>query len=169
MRVSLIVAMGKNRVIGKNNRLPWRLPADLRRFKSTTMGHALIMGRKTYESIGRALPGRKNIVLTKQKGFQPEGCFVASSIEEAISMAGTDEEVFVIGGAQVFARALPIARRIYLTLIEDEFDGDVFFPEIDDRLWVEKDRQSFTADQENPHSYTFLVLERVEKSDRLMA
>jgi len=162
MRVSLIVAMDKNRVIGKNNRLPWRLPADLRRFKETTMRHALIMGRKTYESIGRALPGRKNIVLTKQKGFQPEGCFTASSIEEAIAMAGTDEEVFVIGGAQVFERALPLAHRIYLTLIEDEFDGDVFFPEFDDRLWVEKDRQSFSADRENPFSYTFLVLDRVE-------
>ena len=87
---------------------------------------------------------------------------MASSIEEAISMGVTDEEVFVIGGAQVFARALPLARRIYLTLIEDEFEGDAFFPDIDDRLWAEKDRQSFTADQENPHNYTFLVLERIE-------
>jgi dihydrofolate reductase len=126
------------------------------------MSHTLIMGRKTYESIGKALPGRKNIVITNQKDLRPEGCFVASSIEEAIAMAGTDEEVFVIGGARVFESALPLARRIYLTLIEDEFEGEVFFPEIDDRIWVEKERQSFTADQENPHNYTFLVLERVE-------
>ena len=169
MRVSLIVAMGRNRVIGKNNSLPWRLPADLRRFKRTTMGHTLIMGRKTYESIGGALPGRKNIVLSKKKDLTPEGCIVAASMEEAISMAGAGEEVFVIGGAQVFAEALPIAHRLYVTLIEEDFEGDVFFPKTDARTWVEKERESFAADHENPHDYAFLILERVAKSESPMA
>ncbi len=162
VRVSIIVAMGRNRVIGKNNALPWRLPADLRHFKSTTMGHTLIMGRKTYESIGRALPGRKSIVVTRQKGLRAEGCLVAGSIDEALSMAGAEQEVFVIGGAELFAQTLPIASKLFVTFIEKEFEGDVFFPETDPRLWVEKERKSFTANEENPYDYSFLILEKTQ-------
>lgn len=131
MSVSLIVAMSRNRVIGKNNQLPWRLPEDLKRFKELTMGHPIIMGRKTYESIGKPLPGRTNIVLTKDTAYQVGGIQVARSLEEALNFGGKDEEKFVIGGSEVFKKAYPLCDKIYLTLIDRDFDGDTFFPELD--------------------------------------
>ncbi|MBM4148041.1 MAG: dihydrofolate reductase [Lentisphaerae bacterium] len=126
--ISIICAMGRNRGIGVGNRLPWRLPEDLKRFKRLTMGHTLVMGRKTFESIGRPLPGRRNIVISRNPGFRAAGCDMAASLQEALSAAGPGE-VFVIGGAEVYRSALPLAQRLYLTLVEDEPAADTFFPE----------------------------------------
>lgn len=130
MIISLIAAMARNRVIGRNNRMPWDLPSDLHRFKETTMGHPIIMGRKTFESIGRPLPGRKNLVISRQPGFAPAGCLVARDLRAAIAQCEDADEVFICGGEAVFREAMPIADRIYLTTIDREFEGDAFFPEI---------------------------------------
>lgn len=126
--LSLIVAMDQNNVIGRDNQIPWHLSEDLQRFKTVTMGHPIIMGRKTFESIGRALPGRVNIVVTRDPHYRSEGVMIAHSLEEAFILAGKDPEIFVIGGAALYKEALDHANKIYLTLIEDEFDGDVIFP-----------------------------------------
>lgn len=131
MTVSLIVAMSQNRVIGYQNKLPWHLPEDLKRFKEITTGHTVIMGRKTFESIGRPLPGRKNIVLTRNPGYRAEGVVVFSGLTEALGAVPAGEEVFILGGAEVFREALPLADKIHLTLIHKEFQGDTFFPELD--------------------------------------
>lgn len=162
MKISLIVAMDKNRGIGKAGRLPWHLPADLKLFKQITMGHHLIMGRKTWESIGRPLPGRTMIVLTHQPEFQPDGCIVARSLDEGLDIAlrNGEEEVFVIGGAQVFTQALPIADRIYLSRVEGVFEADVSFPEIDLTDWSLLERVVHPADDNNPLAFTFEILER---------
>ena len=161
MNLSIIVAMGRNRVIGKDNGLPWRLPADLKHFKNVTLGHPVLMGRKTFESIGRPLPGRTNIVITRQKNYKPEGCLMAGSIQEALALAQDADEAFVIGGASIFEKTIPLAWRLYVTLIDHEFEGDTLFSGIDPSLWVEKERQSFRADNENPYGFSFLVFERV--------
>lgn len=129
--ISIIVAMSQNRVIGREGTLPWHLPEDLKRFKQITMGHPIIMGRKTFESLGKPLPGRENIVVTHHASYQREGIRVVASLNAAVAGYPPDEELFVIGGAQLFAEALPKTLKIYLTLIDDEFEGDVFFPEID--------------------------------------
>jgi dihydrofolate reductase len=130
MIISLIAAMGSNRVIGRNGRTPWNLPEDLRRFRELTMGHALIMGRRTFESIGRSLPGRKNIVVTRQTDFVAAGCQTAASLEDAIRLAEHETEVFICGGGELYRQALPMASMIYLTVIEGNFEGDTTFPEI---------------------------------------
>ena len=135
MRLSIIAAMSANRVIGNNNNLPWRLPADLKRFKSLTMGHHLIMGRKTFESIGQPLPGRTTVVITHQTGFAPEGVLVAHSIDQALHVVAGDDEVFVAGGAQIYQQMLPRADRLYLTSIHAEFEGDTNFPEFEESDW----------------------------------
>ncbi len=162
MKISLIVAMDKNRGIGKAGRLPWHLPADLKLFKQITMGHHLIMGRKTWESIGRPLPGRTMIVLTHQPHYQPDGCIVAHSLDEGLDIAlrNGEEEVFVIGGAQVFTQALPIADRIYLSRVEGVFEADASFPEIDLTDWALLKRVAYSADDNNPLAFTFEILER---------
>jgi dihydrofolate reductase len=159
MNISLIAAMAENRVMGRDNQLPWRLPADLRRFKQITMGKPLLMGRKTFESIGRALPGRLNIVLSRQPGYRAEGCLVASSLETALRAAESAEEIMVIGGAQVFADTLPLARRIYLTRIHATVEGDTRFPEYDEGAWREASREEMAAEGEYP-AHSFVVLER---------
>lgn len=159
MRVSLIAAMAANRVIGRDNQLPWRLPADLRRFKSLTMGHALVMGRKTYDSIGRPLPGRTFIVITRREGWAPEGVRIAHSLEEALREAPGDE-VFVAGGEQIFRQALPLADRLYLTRIHAEIPGDTWFPEIDPSEWRVVEEEHHEASGDNPYPYTFQTLDR---------
>ena len=159
MTVSLIVAASQNGVIGKNNRLPWKLPADLKRFKQLTMGHPVIMGRKTFESIGKPLPGRTNIVVTHQAGFQACGALAAHSLEEALRLCENTEEVSVIGGASIYEQALPLADRIYLTLIHQDFEGDTTF-RWDKYQWKELSRQDFQPDANNPYPYSFLTLER---------
>lgn len=164
MRVSLICAASKNGVIGTKNELPWKLPADLKRFKELTLNHPVIMGRKTHQSIGRALPGRSNIVVTRQKGFIAEGCRVVHSIEDAIKACEGADEVFVIGGAQIYEKALPHANRIYLTRIHHEFEGDAFVFEIDEAVWKQTTREDFEADQKNPYAYSFVALEKANPS-----
>lgn len=160
MRIALIAALGPGRVIGWKNDLPWRLPADLRRFKALTMGHPILMGRKTRESIGRALPGRLNIVLTRQTEFVAEGCVVVHTLDEALAAAGDAEELFVIGGAALYREAMPRASRFYITRIEGEFEGDTFFPEFDESEWTEVEREEHQPDEKNAHPHAFCILER---------
>lgn len=157
--ISFVVAMARNGVIGKDNQLPWRLPADLRHFKAVTMGKPIIMGRKTYDSIGRPLPGRTNIVVTRDPAYQAEGCVVAHSIEAGLVAAGDAEEVMVIGGADFYRQLLSRADRIYLTLIDAEVEGDTWFPELDTARWHERSREDHVADADNPFPYSFIVLE----------
>lgn len=160
MRVAAIVAMANNNVIGKDNTLPWHLPADLRHFKNVTMGKPILMGRKTFESIGRPLPGRTNIVVTRDTGFTAEGCLVVNSIDTALASVAEQEEVFVIGGALLYQQMLPRVERLYLTEIHHQFDGDTFFPELDLDEWKEVERVDHLADGENGYAYSFVVLDR---------
>lgn len=166
MRLALIWAMSRNRVIGRNNALPWYLPEDLKYFKRVTMGKPIIMGRKTWESIGRPLPGRTNIVISRQADLQIEGVKVVDSLDAAIRHAeniclidGVDEAV-VIGGAEIYALALPKAARLYMTQVHAEVHGDAFFPQIDLDAWQELAREDFAASGANPYDYSFVVLER---------
>src|SRR5918996_2751313 len=162
-RRSMIVAMAANRVIGREDRLPWRLPADLRRFKALTMGHALVMGRKTYDSIGRPLPARRMIVITRQADWRRDGVEVVHSLDEALRAAqrdGTDTEVFIAGGGEIFQQALPVTDRIYLTRIEAEIPGDAYFPQLDARDWRIVEQEHHDASDESPYPYTFEVLDR---------
>ena len=157
--ISLIAAMDLNGVIGNDNKLPWRLPADLAYFKKVTTGHTIIMGRKTFESIGKPLPNRKSVILTTDQELQAEGCAVVHSVPEALKF-NEDEEVFVIGGAKVFAEFIPYAERLYITLIEEFFEGDTFFPEIDHICWQRISQTKGDRDERNPFEYYFLVYER---------
>jgi dihydrofolate reductase len=161
MRISLIVAMSRNRVIGIDNRLPWHLPGDLKRFRSLTMGHAIIMGRRTWESIGRPLPGRRMLVVSRQPDYRVEGATVCASLEGALAACRGDDEVFVIGGEQLFAAALPAADRIYLTVVEADFAGDTWMPDFDAAQWREVERASVGADATNAHACTYSVYDRV--------
>jgi len=158
--ISIIAAISKNRVIGKDNALPWHLPADLKHFKEITKGRPVIMGRKTFESIGRPLPNRKNIVITRQKDYSPVGCFTARSIDEALELVQGEPEIFFIGGSQIFSQILPKTSKIYLTLIDHEFKGDAYFPELNSDEWVEVERQEGVLDDKNQYRHTFLVFER---------
>jgi dihydrofolate reductase len=160
MKIALIVAMSKNRVIGSDNRLPWHLSADLRRFKAITMGKPILMGRKTHESIGRPLPGRKNIILTSDPNYRAADCVVVHSPEEAMAAAEGGGELMIIGGSSLYERFLPEADRIYLTLIDEAFSGDTFFPALDRDDWVETEREEVTDDPEAAFKYCFLILER---------
>jgi dihydrofolate reductase len=159
-RLSLVVAMTLNRVIGANNAMPWHLPADLAFFKATTLGHPVVMGRKTYESIGRPLPGRRNIVVTRDPTFHAPGCDVVHSVEGALFQAGEDPEIFVIGGEALFCSFLPATQRIYLTQIHAEIPGDTYFPEIDRAQWQEVSRLERPQDAQNAYDLTFLTLDR---------
>lgn len=160
MKISIIAAMGSNRVIGYRNALPWHLPADLKHFKSVTMGKPMIMGRKTWASIGRPLPGRRSIVITRDPLFRAEGCEIAHALEAALKLAGPAQEVVVIGGAQLFKEALPLADKLYLTIIDHLFQGDVYFPPVDATLWREASREEHRSDPQNLYAYRFLVYER---------
>jgi len=161
MKISIIVAMDANGVIGRDNELPWHLPADLQHFKKTTMGKPILMGRKTHESIGRPLPGRTNIVITRDTGYQTEGCVVVNSIDDALQAAGDENEIMVIGGAEFYRQVLPRTDTIYLTRIHEAFTGDTFFPELNDADWREVERSDQAADARNPHAYSFIRLDRV--------
>ena len=163
MHISIIAAMGRNRAIGYKNTLPWRLPADLQRFKQLTLGHHILMGRKTYESIGRPLPGRTSIIITRQPNFQAEGCLIAHSLDEAITLAQSrgEQEVFIIGGAEIYAQALSIADRMYLTLVDAEPEADAFFPEFDENLWEKIDEKFALADEKNLYAAEYFLLTRL--------
>ena len=156
--ISLIVAASMNNVIGAKGDLPWRLSTDLKRFKTLTMGKPIVMGRKTYESIGRPLPGRQNIVVTRNPGFVADGCDVVSSIDAAIEVAGDAEEIMVIGGSHIYAAFLPRADRIYLTRVQAELEGDAYLPAIDKDKWHEVSAENHAADDSNDYDAVFSVL-----------
>ena len=159
--LSVIAAMARNRVIGRDNQLPWHLPADLQHFKATTLGKPMIMGRRTWESLPGLLPGRPHIVVTRDPGYRAEGARVAHSLEQAIELAaGLGDEVMLIGGAELYAQALPLADRLYLTEVDAEVDGDAWFPEFDPADWSLLSREDHAADERNAHPYRFLSYRR---------
>jgi dihydrofolate reductase len=173
MKTALIVAMAENQTIGIDNTLPWHLPNDLQYFKKVTMAKPIIMGRKTYESIGRPLPGRTNIIITRQKGYSAEGIVVVNSLQEAldkaedISFLAGHEEVMIIGGAEIYQQALQQADRLYITHVHAEIKGDAFFPVVDWNDWQEEQREDHAADpvgdaQKNPYDYSFVVYDRIK-------
>ena len=160
--ISFIVAVTKNDVIGKDGGIPWYLPADLTHFKQTTVGHPIIMGRKTHESIGRTLPDRYNVVITRQKNYlAADGCVIVNSIEEALNLpkVKADSEVFIIGGAEIYNQTMPLADRIYLTRVHTKVEGDKFF-KFDESLWREISREEHQVDDKNKYSYDFIIQER---------
>ena len=159
MQISIIVAMASNRAIGINNQLPWHLPADLKHFKSVTMSKPIIMGRKTYESIGRPLPGRTNIVITRNPDWSAEGVEVAGSVDDAIACAGDVPEVMIIGGAEIYKLTLAHADRLYVTEVDLQVEGDAFFPEINSEDWQETERGAFPAIDGKP-AYAFVTYDQ---------
>ena len=167
MKLSLICAMAENRVIGRNNSLPWHLSADLQYFKASTMGHCIIMGRKTWESIGRPLPGRTSIVVTNNQSYEAEGARVVHSLAAAVKLAESiafidgSTEAFVIGGAGLYAAALPHAQRFHLTRVHAEVEGDTSLMEFDESQWREVQREDYAHDEANPYDYSICLLERV--------
>lgn len=166
MKIAMIAAMAKDRVIGADNGMPWHLPADLKHFKQVTMGKPVIMGRKTYESIGRALPGRTNIVVSSQSGYSLDDAIVVSSPEEALNVATTSpdagDEVMVIGGGKIYNTFLPSAHTLYLTFIDLDVEGDTRFPDYEAAAsWKEVQRQENEPDERNPHAYSFATLKRI--------
>jgi len=163
-RLSLLVAMARNRVIGRNNKLPWHLPADLKRFKFLTMGQTIVMGRKTYESIGRPLPGRANIIVTRQTGYEVPGAIVVNTIDDALLICertgSSNGENFIIGGEELYRQTLKICQRIYITEIQRDFEGDAFFPEFDPNEWEETQRDRHISENDTNLEYHFVVLDR---------
>jgi len=162
MTVSAIVATAKKNVIGKDNDIPWYLPADLKYFKRTTLGHHIIMGRKSYESIGRPLPKRTNVIITRDPFYTVSNCVVVHSVEEALKFAldNNEEEAFIIGGGEIYRLALPFVDRLYLTEVDLEVEGTIYFPTLDIDEWNLVSSEAHTADEKNPHDYIFKVLER---------
>lgn len=158
--LSIVVAASENFVIGAGNNLPWKLSGDLQRVKKLTMGHHLIMGRKTYESIGRPLPGRTTVIISRQKDYAPEGCIVVSSLSEALKIAATDSEPFIFGGGEIFKQAMPLADKIYFTKVHTHIEGDTHFPQIDSDYWTEVHREEFPADEKNQFACTVLTYVR---------
>ncbi|AHK17042.1 MULTISPECIES: type 3 dihydrofolate reductase [Thalassolituus] len=165
MKLSLMVAVAQNRVIGRNNALPWYLPEDLKYFKKTTLGKPIIMGRKTFESIGKPLPGRTNIIITRQPDFTADGIKVVHTVEaarelaESICLVNGQDEAMIIGGAEIYGLTLPHCDRLYLTEVHADVEGDAFFPEYDKAAWQEVVREDFAADGPNPYNYSFVVYE----------
>ena len=166
MTIALIVAASQNNVIGRNNELPWHLPGDLQYFKTMTLGKPVIMGRKTFESIGRPLPGRDNIVISRQTDYAAKGIEVVSSLEQAIALGENInlingiQEVMIIGGAQIYEKSLDLADRVYLTRVQCKVEGDAYFPALDDDEWQEIAREDITAKESNPFDFSYLVFER---------
>ena len=161
MQLSIIVAMNKNQVIGKNGTLPWHISSDLKNFKKITMGKPILMGRKTHESIGKPLPGRENIILTENQNYLSAGCVVKNTLDEALLYCENASEVMVMGGATLYEQTLNKAEKLYITeIVDTSVDGDIFFPEYDRSQWLEISRDSFKADENNEYDYNFTVLER---------
>jgi len=160
MNISIVVAISQNNAIGKNNQLLWHLPADLKHFKKITSGNCIIMGRKTYDSIGRPLPNRRNVVITRNTALKIEDVEVVTSLEDAISLCENEKEIFIIGGAEIYKEALALTDTIYLTTVHQHYDADAFFPEIKSEDWLEIDSESHKADEKNKVDYTFSTLKR---------
>ncbi len=167
MKISIIAAVAKNGVIGSGQNLPWNLPSDMKRFRRLTINKTVIMGQKTFESIGRPLPKRKNIILTRNRNFRANGCLIAYSIKEALDKAGRVKEVMVAGGASVYRQFLPLADFLYLTLIDHNFKGDVYFPEFDRQAWQEIERIEKRVSEKNPYPHTFLTLKRKTRKKKI--
>lgn len=165
MKLSLVVAMDENRVIGIDGGLPWHLSSDLKYFRDITMGKPIIMGRKTHESIGRPLPGRQNIVVTRNSKFEAVGCDVVSSLKAALKLVEDEPEAMMIGGASLYIDTLPEADQLYLTEVHAEVEGDTWFPKLDSDQWKEISRTAFSADEKNDHDYSFVVYERIVPED----
>jgi dihydrofolate reductase len=164
MSVSLVVAVSENGVIGRDGGLPWHLPADLKHFRAVTMDHSILMGRKTHASIGRPLPGRRNLILSRDHGYRAEGCLVVNSMDAALQTAGPEEELMVVGGEALYRLTLPLAQRIYLTRVHAVFEGSVRFPALQVSDWKESRREDYRADAKNPYHYSFVWLERCSAS-----
>ncbi len=162
-RISIIVAMARNRVIGAANKIPWHLPAELKLFKTITMGHHILMGRNTWESIGRLLPGRTSVIVTRQPDYRVEGAIMATSIQAALAACKGDDEIFIIGGAQLYAAAMPYANRLYLTVVDADVAGDAHMPEFNLDTWRKCSAQSFTVDDKNPYHYVQTVYEKASR------
>ncbi|HEY8931196.1 MAG TPA: dihydrofolate reductase [Mucilaginibacter sp.] len=160
MTTTIVVAISENHAIGKDNKLLWYLPKDLRHFKEITSGHTIIMGRKTYESVGKPLPNRRNIIITRQN-ITIEGCEVVNSIEAALELCEDEIEVFIVGGAEIYKQSMHLTDRIYLTIVHETFDADSFFPEIDTRIWKEVHHEDHQPDEKNSLPFSFITLERV--------
>jgi dihydrofolate reductase len=160
MIISMIVAAAENNAIGKNNEMLWRLPNDFKYFKDKTSGHTIIMGRKTYDSMGKALPNRKNIIITRDQDLKLPDATVTHSMEEALGFGNPDEEIFIIGGAEIYKHGMPFANRIYLTRVHQHYDADAFFPDLDQETWTEVSSERHEPDEKNNVAYTFTVLER---------
>jgi len=159
--IAIVVAAAENNVIGKDNQLIWHLPADLKHFKQITMGHPILMGRKTYESIGKPLPGRTTIIITRQPDYEAAGCIVVNAVQEAVEEARKlDDQAYIIGGAEIYRQALNVTDTIYLTRIHHKFEGDTFFPEINDDEWKVVSEEHHEPDEKNKYSYSFIQLER---------
>lgn len=161
-RICLIAAIAANRVIGRNNALPWRLPADLKRFKALTLGHPVVMGRKTYASIGRPLPGRRNLVITRNRGYSAPGCEIVHSLDAAIAACRGAQEIFIIGGAELYREAVPLAHRLEFTEIHAEFEGDATFPQFPLEQWREAAREIHSNEAGIPFRYDFVRYERID-------
>jgi dihydrofolate reductase len=161
--VTIIAAIGENNALGKDNDLIWHLPEDLKRFKRTTSGHHILMGRKTFESIGKPLPNRTSVIITRNKKYIQEGCIVVNSIEKAIEVSKVDNQIFIIGGAQIYNEAMKenLADRLDITLVHQPFEADVFFPEINLKIWKEISREDFKADEKNKYDFSFVSYEKL--------
>jgi dihydrofolate reductase len=161
--ITIIAAIAKNNALGKDNDLIWYLPADLKRFKKVTTGHYILMGRNTFESIGKPLPNRTTIIITRNKNYFKEGCLIAGSLEEAIELAKEEAQLFIIGGAQIYKEIIAknLADQLDITLVHSEFEADVFFPEIDAKIWEEAAREDFKADEKNDYDYSFISYKKV--------
>ncbi|MGB1042873.1 MAG: dihydrofolate reductase [Tenacibaculum sp.] len=160
--ITLIAAIAKNNALGKDNDLIWHLPADLKRFKKVTSGHHILMGRNTFESIGKPLPNRTSVIITRNNDYFKDGCLIANSIEEAIELSKEDD-AFIIGGAQIYKQALEknLVDKLDITLVHHDFEADVFFPEIDSEIWKETEREDFKADEKNKYDYSFVSYTKV--------
>ena len=160
MKLSIIVAMSTNHIIGNENNLPWRLSSDLMHFKKITMGKPIVMGRKTHESIGRPLPGRDNIIITRNLYYEADGCAVVHSTEEVEKLCQQHDEIMIMGGAEIYRYFLPLAERLYVTEVHAEVEGDTVFPEFDPDEWIEVRREDLKADEKNQYDYSFVVFDR---------
>ncbi|WP_422089528.1 dihydrofolate reductase [Tenacibaculum ovolyticum] len=156
--ITIIAAIANNNALGKDNDLIWHLPADLKRFKKVTSGHHILMGRNTFESIGKPLPNRTSVIITRNNDYFKDGCLVANSIEEALELSSEDTAIFIIGGAQIYKQALEreLVDRLDITIVHHDFEADVFFPEIDMNVWKEASREDFKADEKNKYDYSFV-------------
>jgi dihydrofolate reductase len=158
--ITIIAAIAEKNALGKDNQLIWHLPADLKRFKKVTSNHHIIMGRKTFESVGKPLPNRTNIIITRNKDYNVPGCITVHSLQEALEAAKDDDNPFILGGAEIYKQAIEIADKLDLTFVHHEFEADAFFPEIDKNIWKETTREYFLADENNKYNYSFVTFSK---------